>query len=73
MQKYNKKDAKRQPNEKKYYLCRMKLSVSQYAALCKCSRQNILKKIKRNSLPAGVAAEKVGNTFIIIIEENKNK
>lgn len=43
----------------------MQLSVSQYAANIRLTRQAVLWQIKNNKLPKGVKAEKLGNVWII--------
>ncbi len=45
------------------------ISVTQYAELKGISRQAVLKQIKAGKL----AAEKVGNTFVIKVEEAEGK
>lgn len=50
-----------------------KYSVTQYAELKKCSREYILKLINSDKLPKGVTAEKIGNSFVIYVEDNKPK
>ena len=47
----------------------MKLSVTEYAKINNCSRTNILKKIKRNTLKHKFV--KIGNSYIIYIPNQK--
>lgn len=47
------------------------LSVTEYSKLLGLTRQAILVQIWQNRLPKGVISKKIGNTYIIIIEEEK--
>lgn len=44
----------------------MKVSVTEYAKLNNCSRTNVLKKIKRNTLKDKFV--KIGKTYIIYLQ-----
>lgn len=47
----------------------IQLTVSQYAANIRLTRQAVLWQIKNNKLPKGVTAEKVGSVWIIKIKD----
>lgn len=44
------------------------ISVSQFAEMQKCTRQNVLKKITRGT----IKAKKIGNQWIIRLSKNQN-
>lgn len=45
----------------------MKYSVTQYAALRGCTRQNIIKHIKKGTL--GQKVEKIGHIYVIFVDK----
>lgn len=45
----------------------MKYSVTQYAAIRGCTRQNIVKHIKKGTL--GQKAKKIGHTYVIFVDK----
>ena len=45
----------------------MKYSVTQYAALKGCTRQNVIKKIKKGTL--GQKYEKIGHIYVIFVDK----
>lgn len=45
----------------------MKYSVTQYAQLRGCTRQNIIKKIKKGTL--GQKVERIGHIYVIFVDK----